>query len=102
MNIANLRQDATNSMTLEIETAKGTQITALASQPIYADKTLAKFGDGRDGEEKYVATIIPHLIKVGAAIPFTGQHSGREIHGEVVAIEGRVTGKTEVSVSFAG
>ena len=88
-------------MKLEIELSKAAQIT-VTSQPIYADKTPAKFGDGRDGEEQYVATIVPHLLKVGAAIPFTGQHSGREIYGEVVAIEGRTTGKTEVSVAFAG
>jgi hypothetical protein len=86
-------------MKLEIELTKATQIT-LTGQPIYADKTPTQFGDGRDGEEQYVATIIPHLLKVGSAIPFTGQHTGREIYGEVVAIEGRTTGKTEVSVDF--
>lgn len=76
----------TIEITLDRDDQNSARISTLTNQPIYADGTLAKFGDGRDSEEKYVVTI--HVApKIGHRLAFVGSHSLREIYGRIDKIE---------------
>lgn len=85
--------------TVELTITKGG--TFVASQPIYSDGAKAIFGDGRQGEEQYVAKTSGSFPPVGQYVVFHGQQSGRTIAGKIAAREGLVTGDAVVTVELS-
>ena len=82
---------------LTIESNTNSYPVTLVSQPIYSDFAQATYGDGREGDSQYVATVFGPL-KIDDSVTFQNQAGEGKIIGHVWEIETPVTGETILTI----